>query len=130
MKASFIVLIVELTLGWSGQLHAQLPSDGSHPSHLQVPIVWHWWGMVSSENDLNTASDVDLAPSDPEVAALANSAETAIPRSILRVAGVRDITPELQTWPPTAAEARVLAALESARIRNSEQGNSIRNRQV
>jgi hypothetical protein len=59
-----------------------------------------------------------------------NSHRLSFPRSILRVAGVRHITSELQTWPPTAAEARVLAALESVRIRNSEHGNSIRNRQV
>lgn len=44
-----------------------------------------------------------------------NSHRLSFPRSILHVAGVRDITAELQMWPPTAAEARFLATLESMR---------------
>lgn len=42
-----------------------------------------------------------------------NSHRLSFPRSVLRLSGVRDITAELRTWPPTAAEARVLATLES-----------------
>jgi hypothetical protein len=49
----------------------------------------------------------------------------SFPRSILRVASVRDITAALQTWPPTAAVARILAALGSVRSRKNETGNSI-----
>jgi hypothetical protein len=47
-----------------------------------------------------------------------NSHRLSFPRSVLGLPGVRDVTPDLQTWPPTAAEARVLAALESVRSRN------------
>jgi hypothetical protein len=44
-----------------------------------------------------------------------NSHRLSFPRNLLSLPGVRDITPELQTWPPTAAEARVLAGLADAR---------------
>jgi uncharacterized protein DUF6998 len=44
-----------------------------------------------------------------------NSHRLSFPRSVLRLPSVRDLTAELQTWPPTAAEARMLAALESVR---------------
>jgi Family of unknown function (DUF6998) len=44
-----------------------------------------------------------------------NSYRLSFSKSVLRLPGVRNITAELHTWPPTAAEARVLAALESMR---------------
>jgi hypothetical protein len=47
-----------------------------------------------------------------------NSHRLNFPRNVLRLPGVRDVTAELHTWPPTAEEARVLAALESVRGTN------------
>ena len=53
-----------------------------------------------------------------------NSYRLNFPRNVLRLPSVRDITPELQTWPPTAAEARVLAALECKRVAEAPGLNS------
>jgi hypothetical protein len=81
----------------------------SNPFEFLVAVIFDGDFMV----DYAAVIPLSIVQQRSRCVARTNSHRLNFPRSVLRLSGVRDITAELQSWPPTAAEARVLAALES-----------------
>ena len=81
----------------------------SNPFEFLVGVVFDGDFMV----DYAAVIPLSIVQQRSRYVARTNSHRLNFPRSVLRLPGVRDITAELQTWPPTATEACVLAALES-----------------
>jgi hypothetical protein len=83
----------------------------SNPFEFLVAVIFDGDFIV----DYAAVIPMEVVQQRSRYVARTNSHRMSFPRNVLSLPGVRDITPELQTWPPTAIEARMLAALAEAR---------------